>query len=218
MASLYRLNLSSLLQGGAWRALLEELPPRRRDRALACRREADAARTAAAGWLLRHALTLAGIPPEEQVFTENDWGKPRLTGRDRPQFSLSHSGVWALCAVGDSPMGVDIELPRCTLSMARRFFHPAEAAFVQSLPPQRQPEALCRLWVAKEAFLKAEGVGLHRPLSSFCVRLTGEGAALEDSPFSAPYRLHEYCLGAYRVCLCTREGRPELTAVPPPAL
>ena len=113
---------------------------------------------------------------------------------------------------------MDIELPRCTLAMARRFFHPEEFFAAASLPQPEQPSALCRLWVAKEAFLKAEGVGLHRPLSSFCVRLTGEGAALEDSPSSAPYRLHEYCLGAYRVCLCTREGRPELTAVPPPAL
>ena len=121
-----------------------------------------------------------------------------------------------LCALGDAPLGVDVEGPRCSIQMARRFFHPREVAFAEALPPAEQTEALCRLWVAKEAFLKAEGTGLHRPLSSFCVRLTKEGASLEIP--GTLLRLHEYALGAYRVCLCARESRPALIPVVPPAL
>lgn len=214
MGKLYAMNLSALLPGERWRALLEMLPASRQRRALACRRAEDGARIAGAGWLLRQALDWWGVPPAQQIFTQNAWGKPELLGRAQPQFSLSHSGPWVLCALGDAPLGVDVEGPRCTMQMARRFFHPREAAFAEALPPAEQAEALYRLWVAKEAFLKAEGTGLHRPLSSFCVRLTGEGAALEGTAPS--FRLYEYVLEGCRVCLCTREERPALTAVAPP--
>ena len=217
MAKLYVLDLSSL-GSRSWRLLLAGLPESRLRRVLACRQEEDRLRIAAAGQLLRYALLREGIPQEEQVFAENAWGKPSLALRDCPQFSLSHSGPWVLCALGDAPLGVDVEGPRCTLAMARRFFHPVETALAESLPPARQAEALCRLWVAKEAFLKAEGVGFHRSPSTFLVRLDGEGASLEDPRSSVPYRLHEYRLGMYRVCLCTREERPELTPVALPAL
>ena len=210
MANLYAADLSPYLACGAWRALLPSLPPARQRRALTCCRAADSARIAAAGKLLQYALDQAGIPPDAQLFTENRWGKPSLLGRDTPQFSLSHSGTWVLCAVGGGPLGVDIELPRCTLAMARRFFHPEEFFAAASLPQPEQPSALCRLWVAKEAFLKEEGTGLHRPLSSFCVRLGTEAASLDDCP---GLHLYEYRLGAYFVCLCTRESRPDLAVV-----
>ena len=216
MGNLYAMNLSAVLPEERWHVLLEGLPEERQRRALACRRAEDGARIAGAGWLLRQALDWWGIPPAQQAFIKNPWGKPKLLNQTRPQFSLSHSGPWVLCAVGDAPLGVDIESSRCTMQMASRFFHPREAAFAASLPPEEQAEALCRLWVAKEAFLKAEGTGLHRPLSSFCVRLTKEVASLEIP--GTLLRLHEYALGAYRVCLCARESRPALIPVVLPAL
>ena len=213
MIYLYTLDITPYLEGG-WESLLEGLPARRQQRALACRQAGDGARSAAAGWLLQYALTCAGIPREGQVFTENPWGKPGLLGRDSPQFSLSHSGKWVACAVGESPLGVDIESPRCTLAMARRFFHPGEVAAVEALPPPEQPDALCRLWVAKEAFLKAEGLGLHLPLSSFCVQLAKDDLSLAGDGRTAAYRFHEYPLGeGYRLCLCGEGERPALTAV-----
>ena len=84
---------------------------------------------------------------------------------------------------------------------------------MEALPPSMQPEALCRLWVAKEAVIKAEGRGLSMPLSSFCVQLRASGACLAPGSALPPYRLHEYRLGAYRICLCTEENRPVLTFV-----
>ena len=210
MTNLYAWDLSPYLTDGAWHSLLPGLSQKRQKRALSCRYEADSARIAAAGQLLRHALIQAGVPPEEQIFTENAWGKPALLDRSAPCFSLSHSGQWILCAVGDAPLGVDIELPRCTMAMAQRFFHPQEVLAVKAMPQPEQAGALCRLWVAKEAFLKAEGVGFHRPLNSFCVRLAAEGASLEGAP---SLLLHEYRLGAYFACLCAYAERPDLRVV-----
>ena len=217
MAHLYLLNLTPYFAGG-WRALLEEMSPQRRQQALSCRQEADRVRSAGAGWLLCHALEREGIAREEQKFSENPWGKPELLSADAVHFSLSHSGPWAVCAVGSSPLGVDIESPRCTLPMAQRFFHPREAAFAAALPPQRQAQALCRLWTAKEACCKAAGQGFSLPMSSFCVELTPAGARLAGFlPDQPRWNLHEYDLAPYRMCLCTTEARPEpeiLTAAP----
>ena len=36
-------------------------------------------------------------------------GKPKLAAAEKPQFNLSHSGEYAVCALSDKPVGVDIE-------------------------------------------------------------------------------------------------------------
>ena len=212
MAELYALDLHPWFHG-AWQELLPALPQERQTRALACRLDADSARVAGAGWLLRYALEQAGIPTGQQRFTENPWGKPLLEGRQTPQFSLSHAGDWAVCAVSDCPVGVDVELPRCTLEIARRQFHPREAQWLAQLPTPCQPEALNRMWTAKEAFVKALGRGLTILLHSFLVTLSPGGAALEQDLSPLPYQLHEYTLGNCRVCLCAVEARPLITEI-----
>lgn len=206
---LYALDLRPCLQDGRWKLLLPSLTPARAARACACRKEADAARIAGAGWLLDFALTKENIPPAARVFSKNEWGKPFL--KDLPlAFSLSHTGHYAVCAVGPSPLGVDIESARCTMALAWRHFHPDELSYLQSLPPTSQPEALLRLWTAKEAFLKALGRGLSLPLDCFSVSLSPSGAQLHQTLSHAPLLLHEYRLQAFHICLCAPQARPAL--------
>jgi len=120
-------------------------------------------------------------------------------------FSLSHGGSWAVCAVGETPLGVDVELPRCSIAVARRWFHPEEVAAAED------PDSLCRLWTAKEAFVKALGTGFSTPLNSFVVRL--DPIRLEQTHSPLAYALHEYRLPPCRLCLCTTAPRPPLTVV-----
>ena len=203
------LNLQGLLQENRWRAFLPELPQARQRRVLSCRKEEDAARLTGAGLLLRRALMDAGIPAENQIFSENEWGKPYLPGG--PEFSLSHAGEFAVCAVDGFAVGVDIETARITDAVTERFFHPDEVSFLRSLPVSEQADARCRLWTAKEAYTKYLGGGLHVPFSSFRVRLTKNGASL-DLPENAPF-LYEYRLEDYLLCLCSHGARPELELV-----
>lgn len=188
--------------GGRWRDLLPLLPQSRQERVLACRFEADRQRLAGAGRLLQLALEQAGVPVQRQRFSENPWGKPYLPQEPSVQFSLSHGGSWAVCAVSDGPVGVDVELPRCSMAVAKRHFHPQE--LTQDLDADR----LCRLWTAKEAFLKALGTGLTVPLNSFIVRL--DPIRLEQTHTSTPFVLHEYTLPPCRVCLCTTGEKPAM--------
>lgn len=196
MSHLYCLNTEHL----SWQQLLPQLPRDRQARILSCRQEDDRRRCAGAGWLLQWSLTQHGIAPSQQQFVQNPFGKPFLGDRDDLFFSLSHSGPWVVCATASEPVGVDVDC-RCPESVARRHFHPQELT--------TDPDQLLRIWTAKEAFLKALGTGLTRPLDSFVVRLTEDGAALEQTHSPLPYRLHEYVLSSYRVCLCSTDEKPE---------
>lgn len=188
----------------SWEALLPQLPRQRQEKIKACRQEGDRQRCAAAGWLLQRSLMQWGVPLEEQEFVCNQFGKPFLRSRSDLFFSLSHSGPWVVCAIASHPVGVDVE-HRCPEAVAKRHFHPLEQT--------SDPESLLRIWSAKEAFLKALGSGLTQRLDSFVVHLTKHDATLEQTQSPLPYRLHEYSLPEYRICLCSADEKPELEYV-----
>lgn len=52
------------------------------------------------------------------------------------------------------------------LALARRYFAPGEQALLAAVAPGERGGCFARIWTAKEAFLKATGEGLSRPLDS----------------------------------------------------
>lgn len=86
-------------------------------------------------------------------------------------FSVSHSGDLALIALAcGRQTGVDVELVRRELDIERiatRWFHPRETARLQRHPPHQQRQAFFAYWTAKEAYVKALGLGLRKPLRGF---------------------------------------------------
>lgn len=95
-------------------------------------------------------------------------GKPFLPGFPDFHFSLSHSGDWAVCAVSEFPVGVDIEQVReLRKGVAERFFSPEECALLAGLGE----DAFFVFWTLKEAAVKASGEGLARGLSRACVTM-----------------------------------------------
>lgn len=214
MTKLYVLDLSRYRDGG-WQQFLPMLPVQRRRQVESCRFEVDQCRLAGAGWLLQQALEKAGVPLEEQVFEKNQWGKPALAGRDDVFFNLSHSGNWAVCAVSDRPVGVDVELPRCSLDLARRFFRSEELEGLEQMDWQARRIWLNRLWTAKEAFVKTVGKGISMGLNTFGVELTKTEARLVQDLLPGDYVLHEYTLHPCRMCLCAAGDRPEPEFVRP---
>jgi 4'-phosphopantetheinyl transferase len=125
------------------------------------------------------ARTLQGDPAALRFGLEGN-GKPKLDGFDLA-FNLSHSGGQALCAIaGTGPVGVDVETAspsRDLMGLARRYFASDEFESLQSLPDEERMAAFYRCWTRKEAFIKAIGEGLSRPLDSFSVEFrTGVAA------------------------------------------
>jgi amino acid adenylation domain-containing protein len=93
-------------------------------------------------------------------------------------FNLSHSDGWALVAVARGrEVGVDVERCRAELAagIAERFFAPDEVAALAAQPPPRRAAMFFTLWTLKEAYAKARGAGLGRPLDRFSVRVDDRG-------------------------------------------
>ncbi len=204
MTRLYALDVRQ----APWRTLLPKLPAYRQEKVNTLRREEDQARSAGAGWLLQYALRQAGV--QDPVFAETDLGKPYLENYPDIHFSLSHSGHWAVCAVGNAPLGVDVEQPRCTMEIGKRFFRPDE------LPETEDKDFLLRLWTAKEAFLKAIGTGLTVSPDSFRVILSQNEAVLDQNLSEFSFLLQEFSLGESRICLCTTEKAIQLEKIKAP--
>lgn len=112
-------------------------------------------------------------------------GKPYLPHHPELKFNLSHSHELAICALATTEVGIDLEWTERSvdyLGVARRFFSPEEFAKLERAEDQRQ--AFFNGWTRKEAYIKAIGDGLSRPLDSFGVGiLPGEPPGLLWSKF-----------------------------------
>jgi len=128
-----------------------------------------------------------------------------------PHCNLSHSGRYAVCAGGTAPVGVDVEAQRDdvrTEPFARRFFSPSEQDYLFSFAAEAdRKEAFFRLWVLKESFLKAVGVGLQYPLPRFSLQV-GNRVTVSQNIDAHTYTFHEYRVEAYHIALCTRDAAP----------
>jgi 4'-phosphopantetheinyl transferase len=111
------------------------------------------------------------------TFVRNPYGKPTIAAAaGLPiEFNLSHTRGLVCCAVAlGSPVGVDAEqlaeISDC-LDLAKRFFAPAEAGFLERVAAAERSNVFLRIWTLKEAFVKARGLGLSLPLDGFAFSL-----------------------------------------------
>lgn len=147
-------------------ALLEEfLQTDERMRAQRLVREEDQRtfrlfRGALRGLLARY---MDNTSPGSLSFRYGPQGKPALVSPIPIHFNLAHSGGRLAVAISYQPVGVDIErMDRCTDldAVAARFYHPAEVAALTAQPADQRRALFFRWWSAKEAALKAWGVGI----------------------------------------------------------
>jgi len=158
-----------------WRALLTAPE---RERLGRFHFAADARREAVGRGALRLLLGAhLGLPPEGVALAVEAKGKPVLAETPparRIEFNVSHSGEWALLAFARGRrVGIDLERWREIEAgqILRDFFDPAEAEEWRQWPAAERPAAFFGAWTLKEAYLKALGAGLARPMKSFRVRV-----------------------------------------------
>lgn len=100
-------------------------------------------------------------------------GKPRLVDGPGLAFNVSHCDGTALIALAAGcDVGVDVEAPRHVREpqrVAHRMFARSEAKVIAELGPELAAAAFLRCWTAKEAVLKALGIGLAGRLDEVVV-------------------------------------------------
>jgi 4'-phosphopantetheinyl transferase len=164
------------------------LAPDERLRLTASRDPRDVQRRTAAGVLLRCVVaSLLGQRPHEVRVSRRcphcpaPHGRPELPGSPL-RVSVSHAGDRVAVAVTDrGAVGVDVEAPRAralSRALLRRALTADEQEYLLGVSEDRRRSEFLRAWTAKEAILKATGLGvlggldrLDLDLSSRPVRL-----------------------------------------------
>lgn len=196
-ASVPMLDGTRLRDPVVWRACVSAEAPRfeqhwqhlndgERQRAGRFRTQADRLRFVIARSTLRQLLAQRlGVSSHDIEFGENEFGKPFLQNAHlAPHFNSSHSGDWILHALDTTaPIGIDVEAVRTDMAHIDQFervLSPEEFAQLNDVPAIHRAHAFARVWVRKEAYVKALGEGMSRPLPdiSIIVDATGNPAQL----------------------------------------
>ncbi len=162
---------------------LDLVSPRRREKIMRFANIADQRQSLGVELLLKKATGRT-----DYALTEN--GKPFFSD-GRVFFSLAHCGNYAVCAVSETDIGVDIELERNNSArLAQRFFSSEEAEMVAN--SHSPDEEFCRLWTLKESYIKAADLHLS-DMSSFSVAHGVDGYCFENLKF-----------GEYTISCCAK--------------
>ena len=142
---------------------------------------------AARGRLRAELAARLGTTPAAVAFTCGQNGKPALAEPFAGSgwcFNVSHSGELALYAFARAcELGVDVEAVRDvpeSAAIAQQHFSAPENARLLSAPAQERPLEFLRLWTRKEAYAKALGDGMARPLGAIDVTGTPAGWRLDS--------------------------------------
>ena len=157
-----------LPDGASLAAAVASLPEWRRHKAEAFRFEADRRRSVAAWLLLRQMLAERGLDADSLPVSEDKFGKPTFEAAHGIHFNLSHGGERVMAAVSDRPVGCDVErIMPFNEGVARECLTDRELTWVKRAQPgSDRDRAFIRLWVRKEAYVKAVGRGLGIDLKS----------------------------------------------------
>ena len=152
----------------SFRAAYAALPEWRRRKADALRREADRRRSVAVWLLLRRTLSGLGVDADTLPVAENACGKPAFVPSVGLHFSLSHAGDRVMAAVSDAEVGCDVErVAPVGNGMLDAALTAAERTGLLRLQGSSRDQEFFRLWVRKESYVKAVGLGMSIEPSSF---------------------------------------------------
>jgi len=147
-------------------ALPEELPPAKTMERKYADRHSSAERRA--GYLARRQIARAvlamawDIPAPAVEIGEDETGAPRLSGPvSGVHLSFAARGPLALIGFSTCPIGVDLEIVEPDMLIPRNMLRADERLALDALPVDARARAFCTLWAAKEAVVKALGLGFH---------------------------------------------------------
>ena len=202
MVTLYVLHLSALPDEGqeGYRELFEMLSEERQKRIEKNQNQESRKQLLGAGILLRKVFGIYGF--DENAIYKDRYGKPIVEGF---HFNLSHTTDLVVCAVGERPVGCDVEsIKIAPRGIAERFFSENEKVYLSS-EEENYDEVFFRLWTMKESYIKMTGEGMHLPMDAFeihlgdCVKVFREGG--EQS-----CHIKEYGIPGYKVVVCAEEN------------
>lgn len=199
---LYAADVTPLQDTKLYHLAYAAASPARREKADRSRFNKDRQLSLGVESLLRHALRSAGFDTAPMDFAYGAEKKPYLKSGG-VFFNLSHSGIWAVCAVAGCELGCDVEqVAPIDLKLARRFLpEEYEDIFAQPTDEERL-DLFYRYWTLKESFMKTTGLGMQLPLDAFRI-VRGGRISVIQSVDNRNYSFREFPdLPGYKCALC----------------
>ena len=133
----------------------------------------------AADHISRKAISdFCGITEQSIEFHLSEYGKPFVKDIDI-HFSISHSGDYAVCAVSDKEIGIDIEkIKEINPKAARKFACENEQNYIDS-----HTDGFFEIWTLKEAYFKCIGTGLGTDIKNVSFSAEKNGVLCSENGF-----------------------------------
>ena len=181
-------------------------------------------------YLATHALTRTALsyayslPPHDWSYSVNAFGKPWPVPACGLRFNQSSGAELAVCLVAPAraetgaevgpEVGIDVEAfsrAEGIVPLASKVFSHAEREQLNALPAAERPHRALSLWTLKEAYIKAQGMGLSLPLHSISFLFGGArgiqlevDAGVDDDPARWRFCLIDHV--EHRIALAVEAG------------
>lgn len=178
-----------------YKQALAFVSPYRRQKIALLKHQKDKNRSLGAALALHRALMEYGLEERMMEYNNGAQGKPYFRYHPEIFFSLSHSGDYAICSIGECEIGNDIETVKDgRLRVAERFFAEEENQWIlQAKTTPEMEERMFRLWTMKESFLKVTGLGMSLALKDFTININEENEIqIKQQIDEKQYFLKEY--------------------------
>lgn len=154
----YKYNINDIKKE-EYDAFFSLMAKEKRERILRYKNEDDKKRSVCAEMLAKCEIAKRyGIKPCDVIFDTLGNGKPYCKNLSI-QFSLSHSGDYAVCALGEKPIGIDIQrIVPYNEKTAKKVCSFRELEIIGK-SADKSAEFI-KLWTKKEAVMKMAGLGI----------------------------------------------------------
>ena len=181
MLEIYAYDIRNLLNKNEYETRLANASSCRKEKINKCTLQQKALENLAAAAVIDEAVKQFGLREKQINYGFGEVGKPYIKNTDI-HFNISHSGDYAVCAISDCEVGIDIQkIEKPNLQVAKRFFAKKEYEYILNQPDEKsKTEAFYRIWTLKESFVKAVGVGTNLPFDSFEFDMSEEKVCLKQ--------------------------------------
>ncbi len=153
-----------------------------------------------AGVLLEQGLQHMGITEYSLAYGEH--GKPYLADNESVFFNLSHSGTLAACVFYGKEIGMDIQKIKPIFDkLIKKVTTDTEFSYLMNHSEEERNFLFCRLWTAKESYMKYLGGGLSLSPKRLEVTL-GKTLTMKHDGNAVSVKFEEQTLDSYALTMC----------------
>jgi 4'-phosphopantetheinyl transferase len=207
MFSIYCVSIKNFKEEDKLVYLLRYISKEEADKLMKFRKIDDRKRGLISEILARYFICdMLKVKNSEIILSTNKYGKPFVKNYSQIEYNISHSNEFIVCAIGNQPVGIDIEqISNIDLILSKKVFSVQEYEAFRKIGNSKKREYFYLLWTLKESFIKAKGFGLYMPLNSFNINIVNENniyCLYEDNK----YYFKEYKLDpCYKLSVCSNK-------------